>query len=251
MNEIRFVDCLCPTYNARAAALVGNSIACFEQQTYPAARLLVYDDTNHWEPATGPGWEIVVAAERHATLPSKYNHMLRMASESCGPNAFVVWEDDDVYLPWHVEASVQALQDRPWAHPSHAWALTTGKPVLERVGGNMHASVSFRREAIEDLGGWPDTKRAGFDLELLRNLRSRFGAPGNPCDHAPPSYVFRWGSTGTRHGQSFGLGAADEGWYDRAAAQPAYPGPRRIEPKLDKETAGLYRSLTSRSADDA
>ena len=242
MNEIRSVVCLCPTYNARSAALVGNSIACFERQTYQAARLLVYDDTNHWEPTSGRNWEIVVGAARHETLPGKYNHMLAMAGE---PDAFVVWEDDDVYLPWHIEASVKALQDHPWAHPSHAWALTTGKPVLERVGGNMHASVSFRRETIEALGGWPDTRRAGFDLELLRNLRSRFGPPGNPCDHASPSYVFRWGSTGTRHGQSFGLGAADEGWYERAAQQPAYPGPTRVVPELDAETAGLYQSIVA------
>ncbi len=191
----------CPTYNARLASLVGNSIACFEAQTYKNAKLIVLDDTGHFEPAAGPGWRLLVETKRYETLSAKYNRMIRLAG---GADVICVWEDDDIYLPWHIEAAVTALQGGLWAHPEFAHALTTGELVKERAKGRLHASLSFRRSALEQLGGWPDTKRADFDLQLIRNAQEMFGDPTNPCDGFSPSYVFRWGSTGTMHGQSFG-----------------------------------------------
>ncbi len=78
------VTCLCPTYRAKPAALVGNAIACFLAQTFPAdrRRLIVYHDTGHFEPASGTGWELVVGRERHSTLSAKYNRMVEMSPEA-------------------------------------------------------------------------------------------------------------------------------------------------------------------------
>ena len=239
------VTCLCPTYFARPSSLVGNSIACFEAQTYRDAFLIVYDDTGHFWSESAETWLLVSNAERRQTLSAKYNHMaFNLASKNT--DIFIVWEDDDIYLPWHVEACVKALEapGATWAHPSHAWALTTGKPVLERVGGNMHASLAFRREALKALGGWPDTKRADFDLQLIANARREFGPPANPLEHFPPSYMFRWGSTGTIHGQSFGRSPGDEEWYERAGKQPRPEGSREVVPAMDAETARLVEEMS-------
>jgi len=221
---------------------VGNAVECFLRQTYKDSFLLVYDDTGHFNPVCGQGWILMSSNGRHSTLSEKYNHMVQQAGRA---DIFVVWEDDDIYLPWHIEANVQALEERGamWAHPSQAWALTTGKPVLERVGGNMHASLVMRREAVGDIGGWPNTKRADFDLQLLAQLRRRYGAPADPVLLHKPSYMFRWGSTGTFHGQSFGSGPSDETWYEKAALQTPYAGPRDVVPCLDQETAGIYATF--------
>lgn len=70
------ITCLCPTYCARPASLVANSIACFEAQTYPAShqrRLIVLDDTGHFEAAHGACWDLFSHDDRHDTLPEKYN----------------------------------------------------------------------------------------------------------------------------------------------------------------------------------
>ena len=229
------VTCLCPTYRAKPAALVGNAIACFLAQSYPAdrRRLIVYDDTGHFEPVAGKGWELIVSRDRHPTLSNKYNHMVQTSLDS---DVFVVWEDDDIYLPWHIESCVKALEGNLWAHPEKVFSLYTGKLETEPATGRLHASLAFRRKAWERLGGWPDTKRADFDLQMLANLRRTFGPPGNPVAAFPPSYVFRWASTGAPHGQNFMRGPGDEDWYRRAGEVPAR-GDRVVVPAFDPETA--------------
>lgn len=265
MTTTSRVVCLCPTYHARPASLVGNSIACFEAQTYQTcqnATLLVYDDTGHFEPTSGPGWNLVSDSARHPTLSAKYNWMVDMTAEgdqvddrgrNDDDDVLVVWEDDDIYLPWHVEACVRALE-RPgamWCHPSRVLSLYTGKPAEEGAAGRFHASLAFRRGSLAQVGGWPDTARGDFDQQLIRNLERKFGPAADPLagvDGFPPSYVFRWGSTGTRHGQTFMQSGGDEGWYRRAAEQPEAAGERVVVPAMDAETRGIVAKFQSINA---
>jgi len=110
------------------------------------------------------------------------------------------------------------------------------------VAGRLHALLAFRRDGYLGVGGWPDTKRPDFDLQMLANLRRRFGAPGDPVADFPPSYVFRWASTGAVHGQNFMRGPGDEEWYQRAAA--VRPSAERIVvPGFDAETAGIIAAV--------
>lgn len=232
------IACLCPTYRARPATLVGNSIACFEAQTHEDSVLCIYDDTGHFEPATGENrnWELVVKTGRHPTLSAKYNRMVEWTHDA---DAYVVWEDDDIYLPWHVESCVAALQRGPWAHPSRVLSLYGGTLHEEGAAGRFHAALAFRRDALAEVGGWPDTARGDFDQQLIRNLRDRFGPPADPLDDFQPSYVFRWGSTGCTHGQSLMRGAEDEQWYRRAEELEAGEG-RVVAPVMDEETRGIF-----------
>jgi len=230
------VVCLCPTYSARPAVLVGNSIACFEAQTHSNATLIVYDDTGHFRPTSGKRWRLESEAKRQPTLSEKYNRMVEMAGDV---DAFIVWEDDDIYLPWHVEACVEALKQGPWVHPERVLSLYPGEPIEEPAAGRFHASLAFRRGALAEIGGWPATARGDFDQQLIRNLGNRFGPPADPCKHFPPSYVFRWASTGCPHGQSFMRSAADEEWYERAAEQEPASGPREVVPAMDRETSEI------------
>lgn len=236
------ITCLCPTYFARPASLVANSIACFEAQTYSDAKLIVLDDTGHFEPASGPNWEVIVENRRHPTLGAKYNAMVEMAGDT---DAICVWEDDDIYLPWHLEASAQALESGLWAHPSEGYAITAGKLRREECRHRFHAALSFRRSALRQLSGWPTNRRANFDLQLIGRAYQSFGAPSDLLATHDPSYVFRWESTGTRHGQSFGASADDTEWYAKAVTeQTPYPGPRNIVPQLSAEVADVYKQLT-------
>ena len=229
------VVCLCPTYR-RPARLVANAIACFERQTYPSGyrRLIVLDDAGELKPQVGPNWQIVSVVNRYATLPAKYNALATLAF---GATAFAVWEDDDVYLPWHLEGCAAALERAPWSHPSRVWSLYGGALHQEPAGGRFHAALAFRREALEEIGGWPETPHGDFDQQLMAALSRRFGTPGDPCDAYSPSYVFRWGSTGSYHGQGF-MGQGGEGdWYSKMPERVS-PGPRptRIVPGFDEET---------------
>jgi hypothetical protein len=205
--------CLCPTYGR--FRLVENSIACFLAQDYPAEkrRLLILDDSGAIPPQAGDGWQVVGVKSRRPSLPAKYNEMVRLFGG--WPDICVVWEDDDIYLPWHLSSYAKALSGQGWCHPERVWSTYSGSPEIEGAQGRFHASLAMRRETLEQVGGWPNTGAADFDQQLLASLNGT-GPPASPG--TVPSYVFRWGSTNHPHGQGFMSGAKDETWYYKYAA---------------------------------
>jgi hypothetical protein len=96
-------------------------------------------------------------------------------------------------------------------------AVYTGRTEQKDATGRLHAILAFRREIFDRIGGWPLTKRGDFDQQLIARLHA-IEAPGDPCQFADPSYIFRWGQTNAYHGQAFMQGPEDEGWYDRVQA---------------------------------
>jgi hypothetical protein len=84
----------------------------------------------------------------------------------------------------------------------------------EDATGRFHARLAFRREIFDRIGGWPLTKRGDFDQQLIARLNA-IERPGDPCQFADPSYIFRRGQTNAYHGQMFMQGSEDEGWCDR------------------------------------
>jgi len=254
------VACLCPTYR-RPPRLLANAIACFEAQDYPAdrRRLFVLDDAGELESICGPNWSIATTRTRYPTLPAKYNALVgfvdaaRATPEQFDAEILVVWEDDDIYLPWHISAIVGALyapvepryqHGRTWAHPSHVWSLYDGHLHQEPARGRFHATLAMRREAFVHIGGWPDTPRADFDQQLLARLRRKCGPPADPCEAFPPSYVFRWASTNSYHGQAWMRSPADIAWYrDVPSRIPSEGMATSISSGLDTETEALVDSL--------
>ena len=92
--------------------------------------------------------------------------------------------------------------------------------------------------------GWPDTPRADFDQQFLANLRRECGPPADPCEAAPPSYVFRWASTDSYHGQAWMRSPTDAVWYQEAPSRiPSQGTAIRITPALDAETEALMGRL--------
>ena len=232
------VYCLCPTFRAKPAKLIGNSIACFESQDYPKDKrfLFIYDDTGYFEPVSGDNWSLVVDHRREPNLSAKYNKMLSRVSSR---DIVLVWDDDDIYLPWHITSHVKSLQTSQWSHPEYCYSLYTGKLELEGTRGLFHGSLGAWRNSIKRVGDWPDTLRADFDQKMIRKLANQFGNPGRP---EPPSYVFRWGSTKAPHTQGFMKSPDDETWYDQCGKLKAGDS-RRVTPAFDEETETLIRRM--------
>jgi len=254
------VACLCPTYR-RPPWLLANAIACFERQDYPAdrRRLFLLDDAGELEPVSGANWSIATTRARYPTLPAKYNALVdlvdsaRATPELWEAEILVVWEDDDIYLPWHISTIVGALyapvpprykHGRAWAHPSRVWSLYGGHLHQEPASGRFHAALAMRRETLVRVGGWPDTPQADFDQQLLARLRRECGPPADRCEAAPPSYVFRWASTASYHGQAWMRSPADTDWYrDAPTLIPSQGTAIRITPALDAEAEALIGRL--------
>lgn len=238
-RELPFVSCLCPTY--LRPKLLENSIACFLGQDYPLDRreLVILDDAGQIAPQKGDGWEVISTESRFRSLPEKFNSLAGLARG----DVLVVWEDDDIYLPWHITAHVAALAHGGFSKPSRVLSLYTGTLQEEDATGRFHASIAFTREAFDSAGGWPLTKRGDFDQQLLARL-SQSSATVDPCRTHPPSYVFRWGSTGSYHGQGLMRGPEDESWYATLTDTETGPSsPYALVPRLDADTATSMRAI--------
>ena len=201
-----------PTY--RRPRMMANTIPCFITQDYPADRreLIILDDAGELKNETSDGWQIISISRRFRSLPEKFNALAGLAQG----DILVVWEDDDIYLQHHISTHVRAMEGRLWSKPSSVLSTYTGKHELEDATGRFHASLAFRREVFDRIGGWPLTKRGDFDQQLIARLTA-IEAPGDPCQLDSPSYIFRWGQTNAYHGQAFMRGPEDEGWYERVA----------------------------------
>ncbi len=239
---VPFVSCLCPTY--RRPHLLANSLACYLAQNYPAERreLVILDDGANFSDQAGPGWRLVSTPQRFNSLPEKFNALAGLAQG----DRLVVWEDDDIYLPWHLTAHVRALEDGNYSKPSRVLSLYTGSLVEEAGEDRFHGSMGFRRDALIRVGGWPITKRADFDYQLVLQL-TRLGQRVDPCLAFPPSYVFRWKSTQAYHGQTAMRSPGDEGWYDRCM-QPlsSIPfGGGQLISVMDDETRRVIEQCSS------
>lgn len=242
------MTCLTPTY--RRPKLLANAIACFERQTYPAhlRELLILDDAGQYTRQQGNRWAILTEAKRHRSLPDKFNRLLYYA-KNCGPTdnrdrVFVIYEDDDTYLPWALEAHAAVIQaGADYSHPSTVWSTYGGDLHTEDATGRFHASLAIRSELLQKIGGWPDTPRADFDQQLLAKLKEN-GTRGDPCASFGPSYVFRWQSTGQYHGQAYMRSPDDTDWYDKAGASADDAAPVDVlTPELDAETREIYRGF--------
>jgi hypothetical protein len=233
------VACLCPTY--RRPRLLENAIACFLAQDYPAdrRRLLILDDAGELSPQSGNGWEVFFTAVRFPTLPAKFNALTQLAGDA---DVLAVWEDDDIYLPWHLSESVAAMVNTGWSHPSRVLSTYGDTLHEEPAGGRFHASLVIRRECLKAVGGWPSTARADFDQQLIARLAST-GPYGDPTYPRGPSYVFRWGSTLAYHGQHGMRGADDEAWYNRAVEKTTLSPCDRLDPRMGRETVEILESL--------
>lgn len=245
MSELPFVSCLCPTYCRPKC--VENAIACFAAQDYPAARreLVILDDAGQLVLGNNvpSNVRLISIKDRFRTLPEKFNALVGLAKG----DFYCVWEDDDIYLPWHIIASVQSTsKDFPWCKPSKVWSNYGGKLHQEQSDGRFHASLSFSRDALVLTNGWPITQRADFDQQLIANLIDEVSSPANTWPENVPSYVFRWENSKHPHAQGFMSG--DGTWYDKAGEAckiRCFPEikPVRVDLQMDDDTISIYNGL--------
>jgi hypothetical protein len=72
------------------------------------------------------------------------------------------------------------MEGRLWSKPSFVLSSYTEHLEQEDATGRFHASLAFRREIFDRIGGWPLTKRGDFDQQLIARLHA-IEAPGDPC----------------------------------------------------------------------
>jgi hypothetical protein len=226
-----------PTYGR--PALVQSSIACFLAQDHPPTqrRLLILDDAGQIEPQQGDGWTVWSTPVRAELLPAKYAELVRL--DAGWADAFVIWDDDDIYLPWHLSAHAAALQSAQWSHPAEVWSLYTGLLELEPAAGRFWAAAAVRKDLLAAVQGFVQTRAMNFDQLNLGAWHRQGGEPGRPV---PPSFVYGWGRS--KHCSSLSTGPLDTRWYGlNQMMQTGRVG--RLNAAMDSQTKKVYHALTS------
>ena len=285
------VTCLCPTYGRFAR--LREALACFLAQDYPNKRLIILNDapvpirvapevgsrrsevgsppiSGFRPPPSGvlspsdpspppsdlcPSPSVAVRNAPHgcfANLGEKRQALLELAETPLVAH----WDDDDLYLPWHLSRAVAALLARPvgpdglrspegevgCVKARGAWYLTGPREALQFRGirhNVFEGSMVFRRQEALDLGGYPPVHsgQAKALLDAFHKAGRLHGigdreAPTHcslPTAHYPfPSYVYRWGQ-GVAHISSIGNGGdAGERFrqanHDFGDGEPLTPG---------------------------
>lgn len=233
------ISCLCPTW--RRPKLLQNSLACFLAQEYQGPReLLILDDAYQYPDQVGPNWELVSVRRRFHSLSEKFNALVGMARG----DVLVIWEDDDVQLPHFLTTIADAARRGPGLYkPSRVWSNYDGLK-QEDATGRFHGSMAFHREVLTQAGGWPLTRAANFDQQLIARLQAV--APvvidTTELDERGPGFVFRWGN-GYFHCQGLMRSPTDETWYTSAAEKGDGTYVDTLIPEFDATTTAICRQL--------
>ncbi len=246
MNRIAVIM---PVFRRVAAAR--NAVACFLHQTLPAdwaARLFVIDDGDTFvsiKTASTPthGVSLWRTPQRFPSLPAKYNRALAAILDDYQPDLAALFDDDDVYLPWHLGVHIEALRGkrRAWSKPSLVLSDYSGTPRQEVAAGRFHGSIAFTADITTR---WDETAGPDFDQRFMAALGAECGPAVDPLEICPnPSYLFRW-HTGSYHGQWW-MSEGGNVWYDRVAEHVPDPPRAELAAEFDEFTRSFMQQRGS------
>jgi hypothetical protein len=187
------IDCLMGTYGRYA--LVSESLASFLQQTEISnATLLIYNQ--HPQPLffDHPRVRIVNEAGPSVALRFIRQRMLELSDPLADLIHF--WDDDDLYLPWHLEDCLKHIGDNVAWRPASGW--TSGRNTEfsphTRSTSRVEGSWVFRAEYLK--GAAIDTHPSYSDHPVY--LQAAEAGLDTSAGGTRPSYIYRW-NTGTTH----------------------------------------------------
>ncbi len=190
------IAAVCCTY-LRPVQL-GYMVRCFELQDYDDRELVILDDAGQYDNQQGDRWRLISTDRRFSTLGEKRNAAAGMVSDDV--EALAVWDDDDLYLPWALRASVEALQHADWSRPGLVLPpQPDGSLRQHQTGGLFHGGWAHRRDSFQKAGGYPAMDN-GEDQTLAGRLLRQGTNETDPMQWGfKPFYIYPWATDATWH----------------------------------------------------
>ncbi len=194
------IDCLLGTYGRYS--LVCEALACFLEQTaLSQSTLLIYNQ--HPVPLHFEHPRVRVVNEIEPPRPLRYlrQRMLELADPFADLIHFL--EDDDLYLPWHLEDCLGHIGDNVAWKPATSW-ISLGNVEFSRTKNYFEGSWIFKADYLRSAP--VDTHPTYIDHPVHKltwdaRLLATTELEGRT------SYIYRW-ATGTNHLSGYG-GVAD------------------------------------------
>lgn len=191
MKKVSFV---CTTY--RRFHCVERIIAQFNAQTYQNVELIIFNtDTDYPLVPDFDTPNIIVInnnTDYQTGMPyTNRGQICRDAVTHATGEYFMLADDDDLYLPWHIQQAVDKIEEvgkDAWK-PQKSFFATRHK--LELVQNTMEASVIVKMNRIRTIGFRTD--KTGMEgLSWYTKLRDEGQLNELYFDYVP-SYCFNWG----------------------------------------------------------
>ena len=187
--------------------LLPRALYSYLEQDYPdnCMELLILDDAGQYRSQSsdsGKPWELVSVSRRFSSVGAKRNAAINMVSADT--DAIVIWDDDDVYMPWTLQAHAKALESADWSCPSLVVDhKSEGLKITEATEQYaFHAAWAFRMDIFKSVGGYSDIN-SGEDKDLAHRLISNGVKYADPIEFGfDPYFVFN------RSGSSFHISYA-------------------------------------------
>ncbi len=190
------VDVIIPAYNA--ARFLPAAIESVETQTFNDWRILLVDDgsTDNTPEIVAPyrerlGEKLTYIRQANMGLPAARNTAIRNSTAE-----FVALLDaDDEWLPWRLEESLKAFEDRPRVGLSYGmircidqdgklkdWQDRKQKNGEGRIARHIYTrkvhlptpTITFRRECVEQVGLFDETMRATEDRDMWLRIALKY-----------------------------------------------------------------------------
>lgn len=192
------IDCLMGTYGRYA--LVCESLTCFLQQSaLSEATLLIYNQ--HPDPLIfdHPRVRIVNEAAPKASL----RHIRQRMHELAHPNAQLIhwWDDDDLYLPWHLQDCLDHIGDNVAWKPASCW-ISEANTRFTLSRNRFEGSWIFRADYVKNAPLHTHPEYTDHPV-ILQSEEAGWISSTELGDLT--SYIYRW-DIGTQHLSQFGSG---------------------------------------------
>lgn len=191
MKKVSFV---CTTY--RRFHCVERIIAQYHAQTYPNKELIIFNTDTDYPLAKGFDEDSIIVINNNTDYQTgmpyiNRGQICRDAVTHTTGDYFMLADDDDIYLPWHLQQAVDKIEEvgkDAWK-PQKSFFATRHK--LELVQNTMEASVIVKMHRIRELGFRMD--KTGLEgLSWYTKLRDEGQLDEQYTDYVP-SYCFNWG----------------------------------------------------------
>ncbi len=192
MKKVSFV---CTTY--RRFACVERVVAQFFKQTYENKELIIFntDEIRPYYTLDFSHPSIIIInnhLDYQTGLPyQNRGQICRDAVTHASGDYFLLADDDDIYLPWHIQQAVDGIESNgkdAWKPEMSFFALPDK---IEVVKNTMEASVIVKMNRIREIGF--TIGLTGYEgLAWYTKLRDELQLDENNKNYVP-SYCFNWG----------------------------------------------------------
>lgn len=190
LNENMTLSAICCTFGRTAR--LQEALACFLNQDYAKKELVIFNSFPRQTLVFDhPQVRIINCKNRPPSLGACRN----MAIEASTGDAWVVWDDDDLYLPHHLRTYSEAFKQTgaDWVRVRPEYYAVSW--IIKQHTTTAPNAVAVRKAAWKKVGGYPDDLSVGEDQKLFRKLSEQCSGATVDLNPDDMSLIMCWGNS--------------------------------------------------------